>query len=117
MLIPPLSDLVFAVIMQVSVNHFGMGENADVAALLVFQSLLVAAVREIQAHPVTLLTHRGIVGQNVEDDHVPGAVIKPGKIHVIMPFVILGTGTNLGSFHKLGDGFTHSGTCVLVPLR
>lgn len=34
-----------------------------------------------------------------------------------MPFVILGTGTNPGFFHKLGDGFTHSGTCVLVPLR
>ena len=117
MLIPPLSDLVFAVIMQVFVDHFGMGENADVAALLVFQSLLVAVVREIQAHPITFVTHGGIVGQNMEDDHVPGVVIKPGKIHVIMPFVILDTGTNPGFFHKLGDGFTHSGTCVLVPLR
>ena len=117
MLIPPLSDLVFAVIMQVPVDHFGMGENTDVSALLVFQSLLVAVVRQIQPHSVTLVTNRGIVGQDMEDNHGPGIFVKPGQIHVVMPFVILGTGTNPGFFHKLGDGFTHSGTCVLVPLR
>jgi len=95
-----------------------MGENADVPALRILKGFLVAFVGQIQPHSVTLVAHRGIIGQNMEDNHVPGILVKPGQIHVVMPFVILSTGTDSGFLHELGNGFSrHSGTCVPDPLR
>ena len=106
MRIPPLPNLVFAIIPQVPLNHFRMGKNLDVPVLFILQCFLIALVREKQAHPVAFVTHWGIMGQDMEDDHVPGVFIKPGQIHVVMPFVILGTGLNPCFLHPLGNGFT-----------
>ena len=77
----------------------------DVPDLFVRQSFLVALFGEEQAKPVAFVTHWGIMGQDMEYDHVPGVFIKPGQIHVVMPFVILDTRANPGFFHKLGNGF------------
>ena len=90
-----------------------MGQNLNVPVSFMLQRFLIAFVREEQAHPVAFVTHRGIVGQDMEDNHVPGVCIKPGQIHVAMPLVILGTGLNPGFLHPLGNGFsvTHGDTC------
>ena len=100
-----LSYLVFAVIEEITPNDLCMGQNLDVSALFVLQSLAIALVGEEQAHPVAFVTHRGIVGQDMEDNHVPGVFIKPGQVHVVMPLVVLGTCLNPGFFHPLGNGF------------
>ena len=94
MSVPPLSDLVFSVIVQIPIFHFRVRENADMTAFLIFQCLGIALFREIQPHSISLVTNRGIVGQDMEDNHVPGIFVKPGQIHVVMPFVILSTGTD-----------------------
>ena len=87
-------------------------------ALRVLKGFLVAIVGQIQPHSVTLAAHRGIVGQDMENNHMPGILVKPGQIHVVMPFVILSTGTDSGFLHELGNRLScHSGTCVPDPLR
>ena len=92
--------------------------HADVSALRVLKGFLVAIVGQIQPHSVTLAAHRGIVGQDMENNHMPGILVKPGQIHVVMPFVILSTGTDSGFLHELGNRLScHSGTCVPDPLR
>lgn len=106
MRIPPLPNLVFAIIPQVPLNHFRMGKNADVPVPCILKGFLVAFVGQVQPHLIAFVTHRGIMGQDMEDDHVLGVFIKPGQIHVVMPFVILGTGLNPGFLHPLGNGFT-----------
>ena len=83
-----------------------MGNNLDVPVLFILQCFLIALVGEEQAHPVAFVTHWGIMGQDMEDDHVPGVCIKPGQVHVVMPLVILGTGLNPCFLHPLGNGFT-----------
>ena len=90
-----------------------MGQNLDFPILFVLQSLAIALVGEKQAHSVTFFAHWGIVGQDMEDNHVPGVFIEPGQVHVVMPLVILGTGPNPGFLHPLGNGFsvTHGDTC------
>ena len=110
---PPLPKLVFVVVDQISPNDPGIGQNLNVPVLFILQCFLIALVGEKQAHPVALITHRGIVGQNMEDNHVPGVFIEPGQVHVVMPLVILGTGPNPGFLHPLGNGFsvTHGDTC------
>ena len=72
-----------------------------------------ALVGEEQAHPVALTAYRGIMGQDMEDNHMPGVFIKTSQVHVVMPLVILGTGLNPGFLHPLGNGLTvtHGGTC------
>ena len=55
-----------------------MGQNLDVPAFFVLKSFAIALVGEKQAHPVTFVTRRGIVGQDMEDYHVPGVFVKPG---------------------------------------
>ena len=114
---PPLPKLVFVVVDQISPKDLGMGQNLDVPVLFILQRLLIAFVGEEQAHPVALITHRGIVGQNMEDNHVPGVFIEPGQIHVAMPLVILGTCLNPGFLHPLGNGFsvTHN-AFILSPV-
>jgi hypothetical protein len=82
-----------------------MGQNLNVSVLFVRQSFLIALVGEKQAHSVAFVTHRGIMGQDMEDNHVPGVCIKPGQVHVVMPLVILGTSLNPGFLHPLGNGF------------
>ena len=79
MRIPPLPNLVFAIIPQVPLNHFRMGKNADVPALRILKGFPVALAGQIQPHSVTLVAHWGIIGQNVEDNHVPGILVKPAK--------------------------------------
>ena len=91
-----------------------MGQNLDVPGLFILQRLLVALVGEEQAHPVAFVTHRRIVGQDMEDNHVPGVFIEPGQIHVVMPLVILGTGLNPGFLHPLGNGFAVTLRAVLL---
>lgn len=78
MRIPPLPNLVFAIIPQVPLNHFRMGKNADVPAMCILKGFLVAFVGQIQPHLIALVTHRGIMGQDMEDNHVPGVFIEPG---------------------------------------
>lgn len=78
MWIPPLPNLVFAIIPQVPLNHFRMGKNADVPALCILKGFLVAFVRQVQPHLIALVPNRGIMGQDMEDNHVPGAFIEPG---------------------------------------
>ena len=110
---PPLPKLVFVVVDQISPNDLGMGDNLDVSVPFVRQGFLIALVGEEQAHPVAFVTHRGIMGQDMEDNHVPSVFIEPGQIHVAMPLVILGTGPNPGFLHPMGNGFsvTHGDTC------
>ena len=78
MSVPPLSDLVFPVIAQIPILHFRVRENADMTAFLIFQCLGIALFREIQPHSISRVANRGIVGQDMEDDHVPGVFIEPG---------------------------------------
>lgn len=59
-----LSYLIFAVIEKISPNDLCMGQNLDVPAFFVLKSFAIALVGEKQAHPVTFVTHRGIVGQD-----------------------------------------------------
>ena len=118
MRIPPLPNLVFAIIPQVPLNHFRMGKNADVPALCILKGFLVALIGQIQPHSISLVTNRGVVGQDMEDNHVPGIFVKPGQVHIVMPFVILGTGTDTGFLHELGNSLScHSGTSGPDPLR
>ena len=91
-----------------------MGENLDVPDLFIRQRFLVALVGEKQAHPVALIIHRGIVGQNMEDNHAPGVFIEPGQIHVVMSLVIPGTGLNPGFLHPLGNGFSVTHNAFLL---
>ena len=102
---PPLPKLVFVVVDQISPKDLSMGQNLDVPGLFILQRLLVALVGEEQAHPVALVTHRGIMGQDMEDNHVPGLFVEPGQVHLVMPLVVLDTGPNPGFLHPLGNGF------------
>lgn len=43
-----------------------MGKNADVSAPCILKGFLVAFVRQVQPHLIALVTHRGIVGQDME---------------------------------------------------
>ena len=114
-----LPKLVFVVVDQISPNDLCMGKNLDVPVLFILQRFLIALFGEKQAHPVALVTHRGIMGQDMEDNHVPGVFIEPGQIHVVMPLVILGTCLNPGFLHPLGNGFsiTHNAFLLSPAVR
>ena len=51
-----LSYLVFVVIEEIATNDLCMGQNLDVSAHFVLQSLAIALVGEEQAHPVAFVT-------------------------------------------------------------
>ena len=70
------------VVDQISPKDLDMGQNLDVPILFVLQSLAIALVGEKQAHSVTFFAHWGIVGQDMEDNHVPGVFIEPDQVHV-----------------------------------
>ena len=100
------AQLVGAVIVQMALAHFGMAENLDVALFLVLQAFLVSGLRQKQAGPFTFPAHRGIVGQHIEDNHVPGVLGKPLQIHVLMAVVVLRPGFEAHFLHQLAHGLT-----------
>ena len=116
---PHRPTLFLMVVDQISPNDLGMGQNLDVSVPFVRQGFLIALVGEEQAHPVAFVTHRGIMGQDMEDNHVPSVCIKPGQVHVVMPFVVLGTSLNPGFLHPLGNGFsvTHNAFLLSPAVR
>ena len=50
--------------------------------------------------------NRGIVGQHIEDNHVPGVLGKPLQIHVLMAVVVLRPGFEAHFLHQLAHGLT-----------
>ena len=52
---------------------------------MVFQSLAISGFCQEQAHFLSLPAHRGLMGENVKDDHVPGIRVKPFQRHNVMP--------------------------------
>src|SRR5699024_11531107 len=84
---------------------FPTRRSSDLMALfLVLQAFLITRLRQKQAGPFSLPAHRGIVSQHIEDNHVPGFLCKPLKVHVLMAVIVLRTGldrksTRLNSSH------------------
>ncbi len=100
------TQLIGAVIVQMSLAHLGMAENLDVALFLVLQAFLVSGLRQKQAGPFAFPAHRRIVGQHIEDNHVPGVLGKPLQIHVLMAVVVLRPGLEPHFLHQLAHGLT-----------
>ena len=81
--------MLFAVIVQIALCDPGMADDPDVAELLVFQSFLIAGIAEIQPGSFALPANRRFIGQNIEDNHVSGLIIKASQIHIGVPMVFL----------------------------
>ena len=110
------TQLIGAVIVQMSLAHLGMAENLDVALFLVLQAFLVSGLRQKQAGPFAFPAHRRIVGQHIEDNHVPGVLGKPLQIHVLMAVVVLRPGLEPHFLHQLAHGLTlRHGAHLLSP--
>ena len=91
--------------MQMPLTHLGMAENLDVALFLALQAFLVSSLRQKQTGPFALPSHRGIVGQHIKDNHVPGVLSKPLQIHVLVPVVVLRPGFDPHFLHQLAHRF------------
>ena len=46
--------------------------------VLVLPDFLVSLFGKEQPHTLTLISHRGLMGENIKDDHVAGSYLKNG---------------------------------------
>ena len=75
---------VFCVIAEVSRSHFGVVSDLDKSPVLVLPGFLVSLLGEEQPHTLTFVSHRGLMGENIEDDHVAGVRVKTLQSHNVM---------------------------------
>lgn len=83
-----------------------MALHLDMALFLVLQAFLVSGLRQKQAGPFAFPAHRRIVGQHIEDNHVPGVLGKPLQIHVFVAVVVLRPGLEAHFLHQLAHSLT-----------
>lgn len=95
---------VFGVISEVSCCHFGVVSDLDKSLILVLLCPPIALFREEQAHTLTLKTHRGLMGENIKYDHVPGIGGEPFQDHDVMPGQFLRAGLLSGLRKHFPDG-------------
>ena len=75
---------VFCVIAEVAGYHFGVVSNLDKSLILVLPGFLVSLLGEEQPHTFTLISHRGLMGENIKNDHVAGVRVKTLQSHNVM---------------------------------
>lgn len=75
---------VFCVIVEVAGNHFGVVSDLDKSLILVLLCPPVALFGEEQAHTLTLVSHRGLIRENIKNDHVAGVRVKTLQSHNVM---------------------------------
>ncbi len=75
---------IFCVIAEVAGNHFGVVFDLDKSIVLVLPGFLVSLLGEEQPHTLTLISHRGLMGENIKNDHVAGVRVKTLQGHNVM---------------------------------
>lgn len=86
-----LQFTVFVVIAEVASYDLRMVLYFDKSLVLVLQGLSVSGFGQEQAHFITLVSHGGLMGEDVKDDHVAGIGIEPLQGHDIVTGHLLGT--------------------------
>ena len=71
------SELVLPVIVQVSVSDLRVAHNPDMPLLLAFQGLFISLLGEKGAAAFPFPANRGISGQGIKNNHVPGVLREP----------------------------------------
>lgn len=101
------------VIVEVPGAHLCVVLDFDKSLLLALQGLAVSGVCQEQAHFFSLPAHRGIMGENVKDNHVAGIRIKPLQGHNVMSGELCGPGLLPGLRQHLPNGPHLSGQMVI----
>ena len=80
------------VIEQIAPAHLRMVPDLDKSLLLVLQGFAITGFGQEQAHFFSLPPHRGVMGEDVKNDHVPGVRVKPFQSHDIVTGQLLRPG-------------------------
>ena len=75
---------VFCVIAEVAGYHFGVVSDLDKSHVLVLPGFPVSLIGEEQPHTFSFVSHRGLMGENIKDDHVAGVRVKTLQSHNVM---------------------------------
>ena len=109
-----LQFTVFVVIAEVASYDLRMVLYFDKSLVLVLQGLSVSGFGQEQAHFITLVSHGGLMGEDVKDDHVAGIGIEPLQGHDIVTGHLLGTGLLPGLRQHFPDSPCLAGQTVIL---